>query len=816
MTLYPLMQLNGPLPEQPTWDHVRTVLIHDPMKDIGTVTTDPARIRSNDFYMWTGPDLTKERKPGGPGRLGIWHLQDCTQVPRGFQNYRVANRMVRDPVGFERVHRLSAAGLSASTSAAYTTVIYAEMDDGTPEDQAEAINTLVQATGLVPAMVLHSGKKSLHVHWKLSEPLRVDDPRRVQLHKLIAAAMLSDSTVSSPNRKMRVPWWGKKRTQPIWHWSESAEIHLGESIDTMVAYTKSLGIDDATAACTDMLAARDAANIGTPECLLLAERTRAARGTAVGTELRIECREHVRLHRSQSGAVSAPTARHKSEGISRGGYERTIVPSEDWPMGLMPDRKHQECPWCNSVLSSSGPPLQVRDDGTATCHREMKLFVRGAAFTLLETEAVDLGCIDALGEDPDTGSAEFIALVMEDLENSKGTIPDDSEEVSPISQVDQRMAALAVLQSPFSPVTAAEIARSLEAMIDGLEGNTDTIDTLVGKALHQSFRLTPWARCNRGKSVWSDDKGAAKHTRTSCRRYTCLDCGPRLLLALQAAARVVLDLTYPDWSYLEIVDSGLKTQNYHSDLYRDSFYIDGRGSSAIQSPDRKIRERAHNWMKNNDEKVVWSVHQANGEAVYLMVWKDNNAPGKALRRRLGIAGQKPQVGNVGLRIEQLLREVSLEAYRKRASKIDNTNDQRESMTSWILGGPDDERKRINAIRDQALGFAVNRKENRGGGQLIDPHVKKKYITTTMPQSHVVGLIENRAQTPVIRVGADEDRRKGLVSTSHDFADSSPQWNAWGVIIGLDKDGEFKPVKNEATRAWTGKGNQEGEFGFDDL
>ena len=386
--LTPLPDLTGPLDDQPTWDEVFEKTIRQPMAALGTVTTDPGAVGTHDFYMWEGPDLT------GKGRYYVPHVQRAALVPNGWRSY--CDRESIDlgtesgRADFATRHRDWAAGLS-SDSSEYATTVYTEIDDGTVEEQVDAITKLMRSTGLVPAMVLHSGGKSLHVHYLLDQPLSVDDPRRVRVHDLLAVALAGDQSVRSVNRKMRRPAWTGRRKQKLWLWEPQA-VFIEDLLDGFRTYVRDeLGIDGhdeigqalrdlADAHQLDLYAGRVGQALKMDDDERRERRSRASqRARGAAAELRTArgstgptadaVRGTVRRLLSIMGSRRSRTGRKvgRKLGTTRSGLDLMEIPSSEWP-SLMPGR--QECPWCDSILSGSPPPLEVSTDcRSASCFR---------------------------------------------------------------------------------------------------------------------------------------------------------------------------------------------------------------------------------------------------------------------------------------------------------------------------------------------------------------------------------------------------------------------------------------------------------------
>lgn len=84
----------------------------------------------------------------------------------------------------------------------------AEMDDGTTEEQWGRINEFISGSGLVPDLVISSGGKSLHPHWRLDKDLPT--AQVVALKRLLAIALIGDPAVVNPHQPMRIAGFDRK------------------------------------------------------------------------------------------------------------------------------------------------------------------------------------------------------------------------------------------------------------------------------------------------------------------------------------------------------------------------------------------------------------------------------------------------------------------------------------------------------------------------------------------------------------------------------------------------------------------------------
>jgi hypothetical protein len=102
-------------------------------------------------------------------------------------------------------------------------LLSAEMDSGSPGEQWERVKWFSEVSGLVPALIIGSGGKSIHTHWKLTAP--IDITTRTHLGKLLAIALLSDPAVARPQQPMRCPGFYRRekgRHQTLESWSNES------------------------------------------------------------------------------------------------------------------------------------------------------------------------------------------------------------------------------------------------------------------------------------------------------------------------------------------------------------------------------------------------------------------------------------------------------------------------------------------------------------------------------------------------------------------------------------------------------------------
>ncbi len=91
---------------------------------------------------------------------------------------------------------------------AYSNDIGAEMDDGSKNVQKERIQSFINITGLIPDLIIDSGGKSLHPHWRSDRNLPTD--LVVYLKRLLTMCLLSDPAITNPHQPMRIAGFFRK------------------------------------------------------------------------------------------------------------------------------------------------------------------------------------------------------------------------------------------------------------------------------------------------------------------------------------------------------------------------------------------------------------------------------------------------------------------------------------------------------------------------------------------------------------------------------------------------------------------------------
>lgn len=87
-------------------------------------------------------------------------------------------------------------------------LLSAEFDEGTAEEQWQWIRKVAEISGLAYTLILSSGGKSFHEHWKLDRKIPIAE--RTNLQRLIAIALDSDPAVTNPHQPMRIPGFFRK------------------------------------------------------------------------------------------------------------------------------------------------------------------------------------------------------------------------------------------------------------------------------------------------------------------------------------------------------------------------------------------------------------------------------------------------------------------------------------------------------------------------------------------------------------------------------------------------------------------------------
>lgn len=103
-----------------------------------------------------------------------------------------------------------------------------EIDNKPIEAQWEVLQRLQTQTGLQPCVVVHTGGKSLHVYFRLSEPVAAH--KWVVLNRKLAIVAGGDPNICNPARAMRLPGMARRLSNGEW-----AEVSLG--LASKVTYT---------------------------------------------------------------------------------------------------------------------------------------------------------------------------------------------------------------------------------------------------------------------------------------------------------------------------------------------------------------------------------------------------------------------------------------------------------------------------------------------------------------------------------------------------------------------------------------------------
>ena len=85
-----------------------------------------------------------------------------------------------------------------------------ELDDGTIQEQWDKIAKFVKISGLFPALINHSGNKSLHIEIRTDSPLSIEEI--IYLMRLLCIALASDPAFASPHQGIRMPGFFRKET----------------------------------------------------------------------------------------------------------------------------------------------------------------------------------------------------------------------------------------------------------------------------------------------------------------------------------------------------------------------------------------------------------------------------------------------------------------------------------------------------------------------------------------------------------------------------------------------------------------------------
>jgi len=111
-------------------------------------------------------------------------------------------------------------------------ILSAEFDEGTADDQWNWIIEFSTISGLIPTVILTSGGKSYHVHWKLDRKIPIIE--RTNLQRLISIILGSDPAVTNPHQPMRIPGFYRKEKgnyQSLIHADETAVYSVEQIIN---------------------------------------------------------------------------------------------------------------------------------------------------------------------------------------------------------------------------------------------------------------------------------------------------------------------------------------------------------------------------------------------------------------------------------------------------------------------------------------------------------------------------------------------------------------------------------------------------------
>ena len=104
------------------------------------------------------------------------------------------------------------------------TVLFAEFDNGSVNEQWQKLEQFNALTGLDPSLILFSGGKSLHIYFSLSKP-NTEKARWQTLQRKLIVCLESDPSIKTLNREMRAAGFyraSKGQYQSVWYYSNSA------------------------------------------------------------------------------------------------------------------------------------------------------------------------------------------------------------------------------------------------------------------------------------------------------------------------------------------------------------------------------------------------------------------------------------------------------------------------------------------------------------------------------------------------------------------------------------------------------------------
>jgi hypothetical protein len=643
---------------------------------------------------------------------------------------------------------------------------YAEIDHLGMNEQLTRYAALSESTGLRWCLQVFTGGKSIHAYLAFDVAAKAGDPRWQEIQKLLVVILEGDTQIMNPGRLMRLPGWaGADRPHPVLHWAPEHRYPIQEVLDRLRAYAAALGIDNVEVAYRTLRTAEEL-------------EWQARRETF--SDASMELREHAALLRSTRGNPADGDLRladamlgrgRKGIGASRDSTFSGFAVGQSHPSewnGLSAGRFHR-CPWCGSTRKRVLSVIE-RDDGTlfATCFKE-RLTRCSAWATSGTTKPVTDEELEAI----------LVSLVEPPSEHDDEVPEDEDTNWGLLTQADRlvarleagRVAVLAVQWQDMAIPETVDVLADDDVPTNGTTPNIEESDrSSLYKELHRLQRSLPDEAENLdeateaftslgGRPVWcasgptrhasGDEKGEAKATRLSCNRWGCYTCGPRLKIALQAAAMVIL-------------------RGYDSE--------DGWSAACIQGSGDALRQGLRRWHRGAPrDRLYLGIAQSPETVINMVMWHGDQHRPKSWGA-LGVAIQDGYEVDDTLEeaVGTLVAEVNLQAW--------GAHDGR----SVILRGCKPLRGAVAELRDKVLG------RTRGPREASPPEGTVAVRSYT-PLSQVREMAEELAQSDTVVVSeGDVDSRSRTMSTTWAFSDGvTPADSILGTLI---EQGRIPPVR----------------------
>lgn len=650
--------------------------------------------------------------------------------------------------------------------------VYAEIDHLGIDDQLNRYAALTEATGLHWCLQVFTGGKSVHAYIATNVPATAGDPRWEQIQRLLVVILEGDSKIVNPGRLMRLPGWaGADRPHPVLLHAPEHRYPIQEVLDRLRAYAASMNLHDVDTAYRtlqlveqlEFKARRESFTDVAMELREHADHLRSTRGNPADGDLRLA---DAMLGRSalRSPSSTVQTSPRATTGMSTTVEWRSLEPLQD---------RYDFCPWCGSRSKRVLEIIEYQGDVAARCWSEGGLirprsWATSGTATAVTDEEVE-AILDSLEAPP---------------EHHEEAPEDDDTHWGPLTQADRLVATLEAQR-------AAEMIASWHEMAipdtvdiladDGNLNNGETPDIRISDRpslnreevyrLEQSLPDEATAEGDDleaateaftslgGRPIWcasgptrhasGDEEGEAKATRLSCNRWGCYTCGPRLKIALQAAAMVVL-------------------RGYDREGGWVGMCIQGSGDA--------LRQGLRRWhRKDRRHRLYLGIAQSPEDITYMVLWHGNEHRPKSWGA-LGVATRD------GVDVEDtlekavggLVAEVNLQAW--------GAHDGR----SVILRGCKNLRGAVAELRDKVLG-------RTRGPRKASPTEGTVAVRSYMPLSQVRELAEAETEESTVVISSgDVDSRSRTMSTTWAFADGMTP--ADGVLRKLIEQRRIPPVR----------------------